>query len=118
MEALLSRLGEIESLVTQKKILSKALREGSILIQEEAEHRAPVETGRLAASMMTTITEATATEAIAKIGPSRKGFYGSFNELGTAHQPAKPFLRPAYDAKIDEALAVIGYFLAKGIENE
>jgi len=116
MDELLSKLGQLESYVKQGLILRQALRDGAMLIRDEAEHLAPFETGRLQAEMMVTISDASAQEATAKIGPSRRGFYGSFNEFGTANTAAQPFLRPGFDAKVQEATAVIGYKLAEGIE--
>lgn len=37
-------------------------------------------------------------QAVVNIGV-KKLFYASFGEFGTKHQPARPWLRPAYDAK-------------------
>lgn len=31
------------------------------------------------------------------VGPSLKGFYGSFQEFGTSRHRAQPFMRPAFD---------------------
>src|SRR5271166_4974074 len=33
-----------------------------------------------------------------KVGPVAKAFYAMFPEFGTRHQPAKPFIRPAFEA--------------------
>lgn len=49
-----------------------------------------------------------ANEVAVAIGPSRSGFYGSFQELGTAHHPAQPFARPAFDEHAPDALRTIG----------
>jgi HK97 gp10 family phage protein len=46
-------------------------------------------------------------ESIVAIGPSRKGFYGSFQELGTKHHGAQPFARPAFDANIEPSLRIL-----------
>lgn len=48
------------------------------------------------------------TDFAVKIGPSRQFFYGLFEELGSAHQPARPWLRPAFDTLAGQALGVIG----------
>lgn len=37
------------------------------------------------------------------VGPTPSAYYGRFVELGTGHQSAHPFMRPAYDEKKDEA---------------
>jgi HK97 gp10 family phage protein len=118
LQPLMENLSNLASLVSQKRILSKALREGAQLIAVEAEHLAPALSGRLRASITVQITEATASSATARIGPSQRGFYGMFNEFGTKHMASQPFLGPAFDAKADEAQAVIAHFLKRGIERE
>jgi HK97 gp10 family phage protein len=42
------------------------------------------------------------------IGPSQRAFYGSFQEFGTEHHRAQPFMRPAFDENVDGALSTIG----------
>ena len=42
------------------------------------------------------------------VGPMRSAFYGNFDELGTSHQSAHPFMRPAFDAKKEEVVTVFG----------
>lgn len=37
------------------------------------------------------------------VGPMPGAFYAKFIELGTGHQPAKPFIRPAFDSKVHDA---------------
>lgn len=59
-------------------------------------------------------------ETGAEIGISWKGnaFYGRFIEFGTSKTAAKPFLRPAFDAKKEEALAIFKEKLAANIEKQ
>lgn len=59
-------------------------------------------------------------ETGAEIGISWKGnaFYGRFIEFGTSKLAPKPFLRPAFDAKKDEALAIFKEKLAANIEKQ
>lgn len=45
-----------------------------------------------------------------------KAFYGMFAEFGTRHQPARPWLRQAFDATAPPALQAIAKNLAGGIE--
>lgn len=45
-----------------------------------------------------------AQETAIAVGPSTRAFYGGLQELGTAHHPAQPFARPAFDEKSGEAL--------------
>jgi len=44
-------------------------------------------------------------------------FYWRFVEFGTNRQPAKPFLRPAFESQKEQALNVITSTLTKGIES-
>ncbi len=43
-------------------------------------------------------------QAAVAIGPTKGFFYGWFLEFGTAHMPAQPFVRPAFDAEHQGAL--------------
>ncbi len=99
-----------------KLVVARALRKGAEPIRGEAEREAPHRTGELQREEVIAVGEQTATEAIAKIGPSRKAFYGLFQEHGTAHQTPQKFLEPAFEAKVSEATDAIGQELAAGIE--
>ena len=47
---------------------------------------------------------------VVEIGPSLKPsdhFYGYFQEYGTVHHPAQPFMRPAFDTKAQTSLALV-----------
>jgi HK97 gp10 family phage protein len=46
------------------------------------------------------------------------GFYGDFYERGSSKQAAKPFLRPAFDAKKNDALDIFKEKLAANIEKQ
>ncbi len=43
---------------------------------------------------------------VVAVGPSSHSFFGSFAEFGTSHQPARPWMRPAFEATQDVALDV------------
>lgn len=126
MQELLTKLSKLDSLVTQNKILGKALQEGSKLIATEMEHLAPddpLTPGSRLALIGIRLHDRTSTEAISRIGPTEDGGdrvseAALAAEFGTVNQAARPFARPAFDAKGDEATAVMGYFLAKAIERE
>jgi HK97 gp10 family phage protein len=49
------------------------------------------------------------------VGPTPSAFYGRFSELGSSHQPAKPFMRPTFDLKKDEAAATFATTLEQEI---
>ncbi len=109
-----ARLDEMTYLARQQ-VLTKAVREGGKLIQEEVEHRAKHRTGKLAANIGLSVRQATGTQAVARIGPARTAFYGKFPEIGTKFQDPLAYIRPAFQAKFDEAFAVALYFLDRGI---
>ncbi len=79
------------------KLLRRAGRSGGELIRERAATLAPMRTGRLRRTMaMRTRKEDSETIEI-EIGPAREAWYGRFQDTGTAHHPAQPFLNPAAD---------------------
>lgn len=49
-------------------------------------------------------------ETVVEVGPSRKPndvFYGFFQEFGTRHHAAQPFMRPAFDSQAGHSLTRI-----------
>lgn len=122
LDHLLKQLDDLASLVTSKKLIVRALRAGAEPVRERAEQLAPDDPttpgSRIRESMMASVTDQTGIGAVAKVGPSRKGFVGQFQEWGTAHIAAKPFLMPAFEEKKAEAVRIIGDTLAEGIETE
>lgn len=46
-------------------------------------------------------------EVAVAVGPSRAGFYGSFQEFGTSRHAAQPFARPAFDKHAPDALDIL-----------
>ncbi len=46
-------------------------------------------------------------EVAVAIGPTKGFFYGYFQERGTIHHAAQPFVRPAFDSERDHALNAI-----------
>lgn len=133
---LVDRLNQLPlALGTQKNIIARNLRLGSMVIRDEASRLAPVYDGfvrvqkrrgkaftlvpgKLRDTMLVVVKDQTATGATAWIGVAAGAWYGSKEEFGTGRQAATPFLRPALDAKIDEAVAVIGYGIGSDIEKQ
>ena len=118
MEALLKKLGP----VVASKIGDQALRAGAKVIVAEAKRLVPVRTGKLRDSIAIKV------ESKRKFGvPARlvligferpTSFRAHFVEFGTSHSAAKPFMRPAMDAKAGEALEEMGRVLARGLARE
>lgn len=75
--------------------LGAALTRGALLVEREAKALAPVDTGRLRASITHGVT-VTPVGAEATVGTGVE--YAVFQEFGTSRQPAQPFLFPAFEA--------------------
>lgn len=124
-----------------RKVAEQSVRKGATIIQREAQARAPVQEGDrvhristskrakkfskgrrpgfLKASILVRLNRALATAAsplVYSIGWSRDAYYGMWQEFGSRHQAARPFLRPAADSKFEEAVAVIGSDMGPRIE--
>lgn len=92
-----------------KRAMRKALAAGAAKFVAEAQALAPVKTGRLKLSI----------KAVTKLSPKQEsgrtrvgatgrgkedpGKYELYQEFGTRHQPARPFLRPAFDSQHEAA---------------
>lgn len=106
----LKRLGS----ALKMEVIQEALMKGAEPIRAAAAQKAPRRTGTLAEEMIAAHSTEWgryargAREAVAvRIGPSKKAFYGKFQELGTRRHAAQPFLRPAFDERKDEAMGII-----------
>lgn len=107
--------------------LSRALRASANVIRDEARTLAPVDLidddgVHLRDSIKVqrdpkpgNVTERMVVKVRFKRGDKVPRNYMRFLEFGTELQPAQPFLRPAFDAKKDEALQVFVGQLSKGI---
>ncbi len=47
------------------------------------------------------------TETGVRVGPTRAGFYGFWQEFGTRFQRMQPFVRPAFEQTVQQSLAII-----------
>jgi len=106
------------------RVLRNATRSAATIIKDEAVRRAPKRTGKLAKNIVV-LTQRTRSGDISsgvhirgrnprtgnsdnklKTKDSRNAFYWRFVELGTSKMAAVPFIRPAYDARQEEAVKV------------
>lgn len=117
----LSQELEVLSKAESRQVLRKAVRAGAQVVRDEIEARAPVKTGKLARNIVVSSGRAPAGEAVAgvrirgvnpagtnsdtttKANNRNNAFYWRFVELGTSKMAAHPFVRPAYDARQEEA---------------
>jgi HK97 gp10 family phage protein len=88
--------------------LKKAVLAGAQLIRDDAAERAPRRTGVLAEEEVITSPRSSSRkfQATVHIGPSARAYYGAFVETGTIYMRAEPFLRPALEAKQEEAAQI------------
>ena len=112
----------------RENALRAGLRAGAREIQKEAQARAPVATGRMRKNvyikrireLVTSLSEGWFVGV--RMGPKRKkdkgtgkvtkdysndAWYWRFVEFGTRFAPARPFMRPAFEAKKEAAVAAI-----------
>lgn len=102
---------------TSKSVQMRALRAGAVPIENAMVLLAPHDPGE--PDLRDTITVSSANdddqvlpgEVAVAIGPSLKGFYGSFQEFGTARHGAQPFARPAFDQNWERSMNLIRQFL-------
>ena len=90
-----------------KKVMRKAVSAGAEVIRKEARQLAPRRTGFLIKNIIKSVKRRGST-VVAKIGTTKRAFYGIFVEFGTkTGTPMKPFLRPAFDTQGRRSISVI-----------
>lgn len=94
------------------KIIKEALKAAAEPVRAEASRLAPVATGKLSEHIIIKPGK----QNTVLVGPDSDAFYGLFQELGTSRHAAQPFLRPALDAKKDEANRIAGEVIGREIE--
>lgn len=95
--------------------LRNAASAGAEVIRAEAEARAPRDTGALAEGVTEQPKRLQIGRAQIDVGPGRDEWYGKLLEKGTSKMPAKPWLRPAFVAKREEAVAKVREVLRKAL---
>jgi HK97 gp10 family phage protein len=132
LETTLTRLALMDKKV-RTKVIRRAVRRGAEPLRDEARSKCPANTGTLAKSIrITTSAKPSKGTARARVQTGQgyfKGetFYGAFVEFGhfigsrakgAARQfcAARPFLRPAHDAKKEEAVRIVTEDIKAGIE--
>ncbi|MEJ8326032.1 HK97-gp10 family putative phage morphogenesis protein [Kosakonia sacchari] len=109
------------SKVENRKVMRDATRAAATVFKDEAVKRAPVRTGKMKKNIVV-ITQRDRNGDISsgvhvrgtnprtgnsdnsmKANNSHNAFYWRFVELGTSNMAAVPFIRPAYDARQEDA---------------
>lgn len=125
LDGLKDQLRELES-QTAERALRRAARKAFEPVLTTARALVPRRTGLLAENIQLKVMRPKGGEAVVQVGlriAAGKGQQGGlppsarwhFVELGTAHMPAEPFLRPALDANAQRVVDVLRDEVAKGI---
>jgi HK97 gp10 family phage protein len=116
LEALLKGLGPRVA----ARVSDKAIRAGAKVVADEARRLVPVKTGALKKSIAVVQAPGKRQSERAMVLGFRRpaGRRAHFTEFGTVKSAARPFLRPAFDAKYNEAVDAIGKVLGDGIDKE
>lgn len=126
----------------QRKVYGQAVRAGGKILVDAAKDKVPVKTGAVQRSLVHRASSKPskglfgvkitikgglkASERVAhRKGNSGRPYfpdaverYYRFQELGTKHHPAKPFLKPAIEGKASEVLKAVKETLEAGLERE
>ncbi len=125
IEQLESKLAELERVV-RRKMLTVALKEAAEITRARAADLAPVlkeldkrrEAGRLKAHEIVSVSQQSdSNTAVVRVGPDKTAFYGLFEEIGTAHATADPFLGPAYEETKEEVLAKMSALFIEAVNS-
>lgn len=124
LEALKGQLEELE-VQTAERALRRAARKAFEPVLATAQSLVPKRTGLLRDSIRVQVGRPNGGEAVVQVGlrlAAAKGEGGlppsarwHFVELGTAHMPAEPFLRPALDQNAQQVVDILRDEVAKGI---
>lgn len=101
-----------------RRALRKGMRKGANVVRDEARAKAPVRTGNLKRRIRTRERREENGDLRFAIEVPRSAFYGRFLEYGTSKMAAKPFLRPAAEAKTEEAVTAMRDALQEAIAVE
>lgn len=122
IEELERMLEELGSTKLERKVITKALREGAKIILKEAKSNVPVKSGTLKKSIGIVAQRSRApghkiVKVGARAGPRWRGYHGHLVELGVPSRgiPARPFLRDAMRDKFEEFVKKYAEELDEGI---
>lgn len=101
-----------------RRALRKGMRQGANVVRDEVRAKAPVKTGNLRRKIRTRERREDADGLRFAIEIPRSAFYGRFIEFGTSRIAAKPFMRPAAEAKTEAAVSAMRNALSEAIAIE
>ncbi|EJL90219.1 HK97-gp10 family putative phage morphogenesis protein [Pantoea sp. GM01] len=130
----LTRDLELLSKAENRQVLRQSVRAGAEVLADEVENNAPEQTGKLKRNIVVLFGKGAQGTAVAgvhirgvnprtgnsdtktKANSPNNAFYWRFIEQGTSKMPARPFVRPAYDSKQEEATAAAFAEMLKAID--
>lgn len=107
---LAAKFREIGGEVTTE--VEQALVKGALRVERQAKINAPVDTGRMRASITNRLVGAGSDNPVSEAGTNV--VYAGFVEYGSSKSPAKPFLFPAYNQNKDKILKDIAAAFKRG----
>ena len=127
----LRELGSTCDMLTQqvqRQIIRKAANAGAEVFRREIRARAPVRDDQYVKGknikrgpgyLKKHIGKRSKTQRegnlVVSVGPTKSAYYARFLEIGTGHQAAQQFIRPAFDSKTPEAEKVFADTMKVGI---
>lgn len=88
-----------------------AIRKATLLVLRDAKINAPVDTGRLRASITPDVRRESDNEIVGVVGSNV--VYAAFQELGTAHMKGKFYLQRALEDNAEQVERIIGGAVAE-----
>ncbi len=111
-EALTKKLIELEGSL-RGRVLARAAEAGAEPVRDMAGQLAPRRSGDLAGSMEKEVVLSELERADVAVGPT--AYEGLFQELGTEHHEAQPFLRPALDGSEGDVISEVANVLRRDV---
>lgn len=105
-------LGQIGQHLSEEA-LRGAVDEIAAQVAAAASDKAPRLTGDLAANIETDVSQDDVDDYVVSVGPAGEQFYGMFQEFGTPHHRAQPFLRPALDEVEPKVASIVAAAVKK-----
>ena len=113
-------LNKLESLtrVAAAEALMQSLVNNVEPTRQLASEKAPIRTGRLRMHEIVKSVPPLSSRfiAVVRVGPDMSAFYGLFDEIGTAHMRAQPFLNPAFEATYESVYDHVAEDFKRAIE--
>ena len=85
--------------------IEQAMKEAVLIVEADAKRNAPVDTGRLRASITNEVRKIAGAVLEGRVGTNVD--YAKYVELGTSRQDPQPYLRPALRNNFEQIVSII-----------